>query len=119
MPRTPTRRGIYALDVARQKSDIDRIPLNPSNVELKDHLAGVQYNLFRSSRIKYGGEDWSTSRYLKNTVSLLRGVKIVYDFAHPVKGAVVRIDGENAAFVHMVWKTVIRLVLRATPERRN
>ena len=42
---------------------IDRIPLNPSNVELKDHLAEVQYNLFRSRRIKYGGEDWSTSRY--------------------------------------------------------
>lgn len=46
---------------------IDRITHNPTNVELKDHLAEVQYNLFTSSRIKYGGEDWSTSRYFRNT----------------------------------------------------
>ena len=46
---------------------IDRITLNPSNVELQDHLAEVQYNLFTSSRIKYGGEDLSTSRYFKKT----------------------------------------------------
>lgn len=46
---------------------IDKIALNPSNVELKDHLAEVQYNLLTSSRIKYGGEDLSTSRYFKKT----------------------------------------------------
>lgn len=50
-----------------KKVIIDRITLDPSNVELKDHLAEVQYNLFTSSRIKYGGEDWSTSRYFRNT----------------------------------------------------
>jgi hypothetical protein len=32
---------------------IDRITLNPSNVELKAHMAEVQYNLLTSSRIKF------------------------------------------------------------------
>jgi hypothetical protein len=50
-----------------KKVIIDRITLNPSNVQSKDHLAEVQYNLLTSSRINYGGEDLSTSRYFEKT----------------------------------------------------
>ena len=38
----------------------------------------------------------------KYAVSLLVGVEVVYDFAHPAKGEVVRIDREDPAFVHIV-----------------
>ena len=38
----------------------------------------------------------------KHTVSLLVVMEVVYDFAHPVKGEVVRIDGEDTAFIHIV-----------------
>ena len=37
----------------------------------------------------------------KHTVSLLVVMEVVYDFAHPVKGKVVRIDREDAMFVHI------------------
>lgn len=37
-----------------------------------------------------------------NTIFLLVGVEAVDDFAHPVKGDVVRINGEDATFVHIV-----------------
>ena len=41
---------------------------------------------------------------MKHTVFLLVAVEVVYDFAHPVKREVVRIDGEDSAFVHIVLK---------------
>ena len=39
---------------------------------------------------------------MKHTLFLLVAVEVVYDFAHPVKREVVRIDGEDSAFVHIV-----------------
>ena len=42
------------------------------------------------------------------------GVEVVYDFAHLVE--VVRIDGEDAALTHIVWKAVVRLVLQVISE---
>ena len=44
-----------------------------------------------------GGVRQAVYRY---TVSLLAGVEAVYNFKHPLKGEVVRINGEDATFVH-------------------